>query len=235
MNWDVLFYISLFTFVALAIVLVVCRFRKNVYLAHFERDELFEESKDPDIKNYIYSTKGETRKYIRRYVVRKTKYDKFVLCNYNKNFKSISYYIACLNKNFKPIKILEVMEKNTKTNSSKIFVIPNKTKYVNVIIKEADNEFVNERLIQALPHKKVLYFSLFSSAMLFSLLFALRHIVALLFGNIFGKYYFDHIYNYIAILICLAISLIYFAMTYRSLKRRNFKNKNGGKVGYEFF
>ena len=205
MNWDVLFYISLFTFVALAIVLVVCRFRKNVYLAHFERDELFEESKDPDIKNYIYSTKGETRKYIRRYVVRKTKYDKFVLCNYNKNFKSISYYIACLNKNFKPIKILEVMEKNTKTNSSKIFVIPNKTKYVNVIIKEADNEFVNERLIQALPHKKVLYFSLFSSAMLFSLLFALRHIVALLFGNIFGKYYFDHIYNYIAILICLAI------------------------------
>ena len=144
MIWDYLFYISLFTVIALIallfmylsisfvttgssmlwpmsakLFLFIFKFRKNVYLAHFERDELFEESKDPDIKNYIYSTKGETRKYIKRYVIRKTKYDKFVICNYNRCFNSISYFVVALNNKLKPISILQVSEKNTKTNSSK--------------------------------------------------------------------------------------------------------------------
>lgn len=235
MIWDVLFYISLFTVVALIAILFIFKFRKNVYLANFERDELFEESNDPDIKNFIYSTKGETRKYIKRYVIRKTKYDKFVICNYNKCFNSISYFIVALNNKLRPIAVLQVSEKNTNTNSSKIFVVPSKTKFVNVIIKEADSQVVNDRIIQVLPKAKVTLYSVLSSTLLFNLLFVLRHLIAVIFGNVFSEYYFGHIYNYIAILICFAITLLYFVMTYRTLRKRNFKNSHGGKVGYEFF
>ena len=235
MAWDILFYIALVTIIALVVLLYFYKFGKNVYLSNFEQDELFEETDDVDVKSYVFSTNGETRKYIRRYAVRKTKYDNFVICNYNKNFKTISYYVACLNSKNKPISILQVTEKNTNTNSSKIIVVPAKTKYVNVIIKEADGQIINDRIIQPLSERHVLYFSLITTGLVFCSLFVLRHLAALITVGYLRKYYFNHIYNYIALLICFGISLIYFIITFLAMKKRNFKNRNGGKAGYEFF
>ena len=45
-------------------------------------------------------------------------YDKFIVCNYLKPYKKISYFIYCYNKKGKIISIVKFQEKNTNNSSS---------------------------------------------------------------------------------------------------------------------
>ena len=65
-DWTLLFYISSTIFIVLFVILKITGLQKNVYLKRFEEDELFKYFKEPDARNFIYSTKGITRKYIIR-------------------------------------------------------------------------------------------------------------------------------------------------------------------------
>lgn len=235
MIWTDLFYISSISFIILFVILCVFRFRKNYYLKKFEADELLKDFKEPDARNYIYSTKGITRRYIRRYLIRRGHYDSTIICNYNNNFDYISYYIVAYNRRRKPIQIIEVTETNTKTNSSKIFVLKRRCKYVNIHIKQIDNEVINSVFIKPIPRKKAKLFAGLASLCLFMFLFTVRHLLIIFVGEVLMEIYSNSLFNYVAIGVCLFISLLYFLTTYRTLKRRNFKNRIGGSLDYEFF
>lgn len=235
MFWYDLFTIALITFILTFAVLVVFRFRKNVYLKGFEENELFKVKKEADYKNYIYSTKGMTRKFIRRYVIRRGRYDTTLVCNYNKNFNQISYFVVAYNKRRKPIQVIEVEELNTNTNSSKILVLNRKTAYVNIHMKKVDGEIMNTHFIKPIPRRKAKLFSYIASLCLLSFLLVVRHIIGALVGVALLDVFLKSAYNLIAVIASFIISLLYFIFTYRGMKRRNFKNKFGGKVEYEFF
>lgn len=234
-NWTLLFYISSTIFIALFIVLKVLGLQRNKYLKPFKEDELFKNFKESDARNFIYSTNGITRKYIRRYVVRRGHYDTSILCNYNKNYGYISYYIVTYGKNKKVKEVFEVTETNTNTNSSKIFVIKKKFKYVNIVIKQVDGEEINTNFIKPIPRKKAKLYSFLSTIALLTFLFSLRHLLIFCVGEVFLEDFSNSVHNYIAMIAILVISLLYYITKYRSLKRRNFKNRIGGNLDYEFF
>ena len=89
--WNNLFIISCGLFVIVMLILIIFRFRKNVYAKPFISDELFDKKNDNGIKSYYYFTSLETRKYIKRYVFRKAPYTRNVICNFNDNYNFISY------------------------------------------------------------------------------------------------------------------------------------------------
>ena len=87
--WRLLSAISAALFLALSVLSLCLRLLKNVYYHDFQDDEFIKDVQTESSKNSIYFTSGETRKYIKKYVICKTLYDKFLVCNFNENFKSI--------------------------------------------------------------------------------------------------------------------------------------------------
>ena len=78
--WRLLCYISAGLFGVLAVLLLCLRLIKNRYYHNYEENELIKNEQTSNSYNSIYFTEGETRKYIKKYVICKTLYDKFLVC-----------------------------------------------------------------------------------------------------------------------------------------------------------
>jgi len=231
--WRILFVLAIIVFTTTVILLNILKCRKNLYFRDYQTQDFISEKIEGGIKNLFYLTDIETGKYIKRYALRKSRYDKALICNYAKSFKYISFYVICYNKKQKPIDVLEVIEENT-NNSSKIINLDKNTDTVNIYIKKAENVEFNTNVIIPISISKIKKFALISSIMLFSLLFMIRHIVIEFLGNK-SLPYLESIWNGLGILIILAISIMYFFLAYVLMKKRNCKNRNGGALEYEFF
>lgn len=233
--WRIVFIVCVITFVIIFMLLRIIRPLKNHFIYQITNDELFKSYKDDYGYNHIFSTTGETKNYIRRYVIRESGSTKTLICNYNRNFSEISYHIICVNRRNKPIKAFSVTETNTKTNTSLIFLLPNKTKRVNVVIKNVDNVSYNEKVIAPIPKIKCRFFTIFSTIRLMCALYIIRHLLIEILGRGYTIYFMDSIYNVITLLLILFVSLVYALLMYRGLRRKNFKRKIGGSLEYEFF
>ena len=231
--WRIMFLIACFIFVTTIILLRVFKFRKNVYFKEYQEQEFLSDKIEAGIKNEFYLTEMETAKWIKRYAIRKSKYDKAIICNYTKPFKYISYYIVCYNKRKKVINVLEVVEKNT-NQSSKIINLNSNTDTVNIYIKKADDLELNTNVISTISVSNIKRFSFISAFALFSFLFIIRHLAIECLTNK-ALAYMESIWNYLGIGIILFISIVYFFIMYVFTKRRNCKNRNGGALEYEFF
>lgn len=233
--WRIVFLICLVTFIVIFLLLRVTRPLKNHFVYQITNDELFKSYKDDYGYNYIFSTSGETKNFIRRYVIRESGSTKTLICSYNRFYEEISYHIICLNRRNKPIKAYRVKENNTKTHTSLIFLLPNKTKRVNVVIKRVEGVSYNSKVIAPIPKIKCRFYTLFSSIRLMCLLYMLRHLLIEILGSGYTIYFMDSIYNVISLLLILFVTLAYALLMYRGLRRKNFKRKIGGSLEYEFF
>ena len=231
--WRIMFLIACFIFITTIIILRAFKFRKNVYFRDYQKQEFISEQIEAGIKNEFYLTEMETAKYIKRYALRKSKYDKAIICNYTKPFKYISFFVVCFNKKHKVINVLEVSEKNT-NQSSKIININSATDTVNIYIKKADDVELNTNVISPISVSNIKRFAFVSAFTLFSFLFMIRHLAIECLRNK-ALAYMESIWNYLGIGIIFVIAICYFFIMYVFMKRRNSKNRNGGALENEFF
>lgn len=231
--WNTLCIISAIMLVGCIVILIVFNFRKNVYYKPYEADELYKKTIDQGIKNYIYSTHAETKEYIKRYVIRRSAYDNSVICNFNKNYSEITYFIIQYKRRNKVLSVTEVTERNT-NNSSKIIAISKKCKNVNIIVKNVEGLELNTRMILPLSTAKIRLYSLFSSVAFLSALFVIRHLLVIIICYYFSKTFLESIYNYISILAIFGFSLAYYVLSVLSLRKKSAKSRNGGALEYDF-
>lgn len=232
--WNILFLASIGIFALSVFILLVCKFRKNVYLKPFQEDELFDTKNINGIKSYYYFTALETRKYIKRYVFRKSPYQRNVILNFSDNYKMVSYYVVAYSKTKKVIQVIDVTEKPYGA-SSRVINVNRKASYVNVFVKSVDGLELNTNFIRPIPVRKIKYYTTFSSLAIFSLLFAIRHIIILIVGGLHAKAFMYSTINYLLIGGSFVVSFLYWIMARISLRKKNHKNSRGGSHEYEFF
>lgn len=231
--WRILFLVACFIFVTTIIILNAFKFRKNHYFREYQKQEFLSDKIEAGIKNEFYLTDMETAKYIKRYAIRKSKYDKAIICNYTKPFKYISFFVVCYNKKKKVVNVLEIIEKNT-NQSSKIINLSSNTDSVNIYIKKAEDVELNTNVISTISVSNIKRFSFVSAFTLFSFLFMIRHLAIECLRDK-ALVYMESLWNYISILAIFAISILYFFIMLFFMKRRNSKNRNGGALEYEFY
>ena len=231
--WRILFLIACFIFVTTVIILNAFKFRKNHYFREYQKQEFLSDKIEAGIKNEFYLTDMETAKCIKRYAIRKSKYDKAIICNYTKPFKFISFFVVCYNKKRKVVNVLEIVEKNT-NQSSKIINLSSNTDSVNIYIKKAEDVELNTNVISTISVSNIKRFSFVSAFTLFSFLFMIRHLAIECLRDK-ALVYMESLWSYISILAIFAISILYFFIMLFFMKRRNSKNRNGGALEYEFY
>lgn len=232
--WNILFIISLILFVAGIVAITFTKIIKNTYYHEFNEDEVIKKETTVNSYNTICFTTGETKKYIKKYVICKTFYDRYLVCNYTKNFGYISYFVKQFDKNKKVISVLKVVEKNT-SDSSKILALNTKCAYVNVIISKVEDIEINANVIKPLSIRRINLYSFISSCNLFLGLFIVRHILIILIaGDKYMKHYMNDLLNYIAIIASLVFAISHFLISSKALRKRNVKALNGGAFEYEF-
>ena len=232
--WRISVIVALGIFLICLFILGVFKFRKNLYYKAFVQDDNFKTDKVGGTKNKYFLVLSDTKKYIKRYVIRKSVYENSFICNFNKQYKSITYYIVCYGFGRRVIEVIKVTEKNT-NNSSKIIALKQACKNVNIVIRDVDGLLLNTNVIKPLPLKKIKLFALYSGIALMCGLYIVRHIALEIILGQYCKPYLDGIYNLISIVVILLISLAYYFMSVSTMKKRNCKNRNGGALEYEFF
>lgn len=230
--WNISFYITAILAVLLAIFLVFRGYGKNRYYHSKADDSLIHTKNEGGAKNYVYAIRNDTKTYIEKYIIRKSVYEKSLIVNYNKAYNSISYYVKVYNRK-KVIQLIEVNDYDTSL-ISKIIMLSKDAKTVNIIIKEVNDTVINKNELMPMSRKNILLGSLFKTTLLFSSTYALRHLVATMFLTDKLRPFFYSSFNYILIAILFVLSLIFFSISYTSLKKKNKQNRNGGVVKYDF-
>lgn len=233
MLWRVLCIIAIVIFITSVIIIVTKGLLRNNYYHDFKEDELLKETRSVNSKNKIFFTSGHTRKYIKRYALCHSAYDKYLICDFNQKYRYISFYVICYNSRKKIKDVLFITESNTNL-TSKIISLSTKTKHINIVVKSIDGVDINTNVIKPLSIRKIQAYSLFNSIAFFSLLFIIRHIIIEVLGQEYKEAFLSHIYNILFILGILLLSLINYVYTSHSLRKKNSKYASGGSLEYEF-
>ena len=232
--WRLLSAISAALFLALSVLSLCLRLLKNVYYHYFQDDEFIKDVQTESSKNSIYFTSGETRKYIKKYVICKTLYDKFLVCNFNENFKSISYFVVQYSSRKSVIGVLRVNEQAT-GDSSKVIALNRRCARVNVIIGAVDDVVINNDVIRPLSVNKIRLHAFIKSALLFLGLFVIRHaVIELIAGKNYSVPYLKNLFNYIAVIASAAFAVFNYFITVKCFRRKNVKGLSGGALEYDF-
>jgi len=232
--WRISVVIAVLVFAAAIVVLIVFGFRKNVFFKSYVADDNFKKNRVGGTKNRYFLVLSDAKKYIKRYVIRRSAYDNSFICNFNQPYKTITYYIICYGFNNEPFDVIEVTENNT-NDSSKIIALSRACKNVNVVIKSVEGVKLNTNVIKPLSLKKIRLYSLVSGVALMNGLYVVRHILLELILGKYCKPYLGGIYNLISMLIIILITVLYYFMSVTTMRKRNCRNKNGGTIEYEYF
>ena len=231
--WRILAAVSVGVFVLGLILLIVLRLLKNGYYHEYTQDELLKTVKAANSKNSIYFTTGETKKFIKKYVICKTLYDKYLVCNYARSFEDISYFVVQYSHLKRVIGVINVTHRGT-GDSSKVIALKKGCAFVNVVIGTADGITVNSNVIRPLPMSKVRINAALRSLTLFTFLFAVRHAAIELFSGIYTRAFLTNFCNYGLIAASFVLALLSYLITALCFRRRNAKIRNGGALEYEF-
>ncbi len=234
--WNILFIISCVLFVITLGLMIGFKFLKNVYFHVYQEDELFkaESNELRKAKNYIYSTSTHTRNYIRKYALCKSGRDRYIVCNYNEPYHSITYYVIGYTKNKRVTEVLEIHEVNT-TLSSKVITLDKNTSYVNVVVATVEGVVINSNVIKPIPKSKIRIHSLLLSVCSVCGLFSIRHIILLIFSSYQVKYYYESVHNHIGLGIMGVLFILIYLLSFEITNKKNIKNRVGGSLEYEFF
>lgn len=238
--WRILCLITAVIFVAGVIVLLAANLTKNRYYRNYHEDELLKKERSVNSINSIYLTSGETRKYIKKYVVCKSAYEKYLVCNFAARYKKIRFYVVQFSKRKKVISVLEITQTEVTESSSRIIALKRKCARVNVVIASADDTVINQNYVRPIAMYRLRLYAFLKSLIIFTGLFVLRHIFAEILGGsfIWGRdttyQYLNNWLNYIAVGASLLLALLSYFITVLSYRRRNAKALNGGALEYEF-
>lgn len=232
--WRVLASVSAAFFVVVTTLLLGLRLLKNGYYRAFEDDELVKETHSDNSANAIYFTSGHTRKYIKKYVLCRTAFDRYMVCNFARSFGRITYFVVQYTKNKRVKKVLRIDETDT-GDESKVIALHRACARVNVIVAEADGVTLNTDVIRPLSLAKIRLHSFLKSFALFLGLFVLRHfIVELALDSVRLDVYLNHLFNYAAIAGSFLLAAIGYWISVRCLCGKNAKGLNGGVLEYDF-
>lgn len=239
--WRVLCIAFAVLFVTCIVVLLVTNLTKNKYYHDYHDDELLKREKSANSINSIYLTSGETKRFIRKYVVCKTVYEKYVVCNFAGVFDQIKFFVVQFNKRKKVISVLDVTQNNVTSDSSKIIALKASCWHVNVVISSVDGKVINQNYIRPISILRLRLYAALQAVALFSLLVVIRHIFIEVLGFDFINHEIDYryqylngIYNYIALGASFGLSVISYLLTMLSFRNKNSKSTNGGALEYEF-
>ncbi len=231
--WRILSIVSAVLLVAGMVALACLRILKNKYYHAFEEDELFKREKQTNSRNAIYFTSGETKNYIRKYVLCKTAYDSYLVCNYVKKFQDITYFVVEYSAKKKVISAHKVTESDT-SDTSKVIALSRRCAYVNVFIGEVDGVRINSDVVRPLSLTRIRIYALITSVLTFLGLFIARQVVLEIIGMQTMKPYLTSYFNYIAVGASFLLCLIGYFITVKAFRRKNVKALNGGALEYEF-
>lgn len=238
--WRILCLISAVLFIAGVIVLLCTNLTKNKYYHNYHEDELLKKERSVNSVNSIYLTSGETRRFIKKYVVCKSAYEKYLVCNFTEKFSHIRYYVVQFSRRKKVISVLEITQKDLTDVSSRIIALKRSCAHVNVVIAEAEGTVINQNYVRPISMQRLRIYACLKSAAIFTALFVLRHIIVEIMGGsvIYGKnvayQYMNNSLNYIAIAASFVLALFSYLITVLSFRRKNAKAMNGGALEYEF-
>lgn len=232
--WRIAFLVSAVLFIAGLILMLCLNVTKNKYYHQFEDDELIKNTKSANSKNSIYFTSGETRKYIKKYVMCRAPYDKYLVCNFAERFKKIVFFVVQYSKHGRVISVLKASERDT-GDTSKIIALNRRCDRVNIVIRSANGTDINSEVIRPLPIAHIRLYAFLKSFVIFLGLFAARHLlIELIAGEMYIKQYLMNLYNYIAVGGSFILGVISYFITVKCFRRKSSKVLNGGALEYEF-
>lgn len=236
--WRILCLLSAVFFIAGVIVLVCLNLTKNKYYHNYHEDELLKKERSTNSVNSIYLTSGETKRFIKKYVICKSTYEKYLVCNFTEKFSKIKFYVAQFSKRKKLISALEITQCDLIDYSSRIIALKKRCAYVNVVIGEADGTVINRNYVRPMSIVRLRIYAFLKSFAIFTALFVLRHVVVEILGGnvIYGRnvayQYSNGIWNYVAIGASFLLAALGYLITVLCFRRRNVMN--GGALEYEF-
>ncbi len=231
--WRILCLTAAALFVATVLALFVTRLLKNKYYHNYTADELIKKKKTANSANDIYFTSGETRNFIRKYAVCKSAFERYLVCNFVRKFKHITYYVIQYSRGKRVISVQRVTESHTGT-SSKVVALKKRCAHVNVVIGEADGAVINSEVIRPIAVYKLRLYAFLKSAAIFFGLFVVRHLIIELLGGNYTQQYLAHFLNYAALGGSFLFSVLIYFVTVLCFRRKNAKQANGGVLEYEF-
>ena len=235
--WRLIALVGVAIFVLSALIMMIFRFRKIVFYKKIVKDELVYKRNGVNSKNFIYFTKGETAKFIKKYVIMKSGGDKYLVCQFNRSYQKIAFTVIQCKKRGKPISVLKCVELGT-GESSRIIPLKKRCNFVNVVVNKVDTNEINTSVIKPLPRKKINAFCFFKFFLTFGLLIAFRHLlVEFICGETFTRAFFNGALNYALIAISFILALVN-SVTYKIALRRKSRiarrKARGGVLEYEF-
>jgi len=258
--WRISSIIAFLGYLIIKVILDSSKLISNRYYQDFHDDELIKETDTVNSRNKLYFSSGEAKNYIPKYIIAKTAYDKYVICNYLKNYKDIKFFVVEYNFKKKVIAVLDVHETYT-SDASRIIPIHKKTKYVNIVIKEVEGKVINSRVIMPISLKHIRKYSFYTSLSTFLLIYALRQLCIEFVGALstilpktplinikliqpyisdlsdISSIFLTNLvpYNLIIILAGLGLMIFSYVISVLSFRKRN-KTKTGkdGVIEYEF-
>lgn len=240
LGWRILCLISAVLFIAGVIVLICTNLTKNKYYHNYHEDELFKKERSTNSVNSIYLTSGETRRFIKKYVVCKSAYEKYLVCNFTERFKHIRFYVVQFSRRKRVISVLEITQRDLTELSSRIIALKRRCAHVNVVIAEAEGAVINQNYVRPISMPRLRIYAVLKSAVIFMGLFVLRHVIVEIIGGsfIYGKnvayQYLNNSLNFIALGASFILAVLSYFITVLSFRRRNAKAMNGGALEYEF-
>ena len=231
--WRILSLASAGLFIVGVIVLLSTRLLKNKFYHEFHDDELLKTVKATNSTNSIYLTTGETSKFVKKYVICKTVYEKFLICNFAKRFQEISFFVVQYNWRKRVVQVLKVTQRFTE-DASRVIALSKKCRYVNLVIGSVEGRDINHNAIRPLSMTRVRLHAAIKAFMLFLALFVMRQAILELFGGVYMLQYLESFLHYAAIGGAFVLSLIYYFIDVLCFRRKNLSKLNGGVLEYEF-
>ena len=231
--WRMIALVSAGLFVIGVIVLLATGLLKNKFYHDFHEDELLKTVKSPNSTNSIYLTVGETAKFVKKYVICKTVYEKFLVCNFTKSFEEISFFVVQYNRFRRVVRVLKVTQRETE-DASRVIALSKRCRFVNIVIGRANGKDINFNAIRPLAMSRVRLHAAIKGFMLFLALFVMRQAILELFAGSDLLPYLGSFLNYAAIGGSFLLSLIYCFIDVLCFRRKNLNALNGGVLEYEF-
>lgn len=238
--WRILCLVSAALFVLGVIVLLVTNLTKNKYYHNYNDDELLKKEKSTNSVNFIYLTTGETRRFIKKYAICKSPYEKYLVCNFTEKFKEIRFFVAQFTRRKRVISVLEIVQRDLTDFSSRVIALKKSCAYVNVVAASVNGSVINQDYVRPISVYRLRLYAFLKSVTLFMAMFVVRHILiellggSIFFGNDVALAYSNHALNYIAVGLCFVLSLFSYLVTMLCFRMRNAKAANGGALEYEF-
>lgn len=214
----------------LILLLAIKKFLKNKYNFSYEKDSIIRVNKETD-KNvdFVFIPRGSVFEYVKEYIISKRGKKKELILEYNEVNGPIKYYVVAFGANKKVLQVTEVTDKSP-SKYSRIIKLHKKTKAVNIVVREANYNYVELPYIRPLSLARIFIFSFIISLIILCLSFASRIALTYFFSSYKENYlqtYLTRDISVSAISSFVAFVLIFIIL---SIKRKRMGKMKGADV-----